>query len=306
MKIAFVWKWWSGKSTISALFTKHLFQKNLPVIWFDADININYFQNMNIEIKPELALSNSENMKQIRNFLIWENEKIKSPAYFVKTTPPGSWSNFLEYRKDNFIIKNFAQQVQGNYFMYIGTYNDDWIWTSCYHNHLSIFENVLSHTKLQQKEYLVADMSAGTDAFSNTLHAQFHKIVLIINPSSESIKVANDFIRLANKAWTSENINIIINNFEDPQEAEVIEQSIWIKATAYLKKNKKIQQKSLLWEEINIADTNYQEEFDKILNSPAKYKEDDIYQNLRNLHLKYANQDHVIKKVGDISLQAKT
>ncbi|UFX82919.1 hypothetical protein [Candidatus Absconditicoccus praedator] len=305
MKIAFVGKGGSGKSTISSLFTKFLLDKDLPVLGFDADININYFQNMNLEAKGNLALSNTDNTYNIKKYLIGNNDKIQSPSHFVKTTPPSKGSSFLKINDENYIIKNYSQKIGSGYFFYVGKYESDGIGTSCYHNNLSIFENILSHTKLEKEQYLVADMSAGTDAFSNSLHAQFNKIILIVNPTQESIKVAKDFINLAKDAKTYDNVYVAINNYEDEEELEHIQDQIGKKAEILLQKNKIIRQKSLFGKYLYIDDTNYKDSFEKIINTESDYKDKCILENLKNLHIKYAQQAYVIRRVGDITLQAK-
>lgn len=305
MKIAFVGKWWSGKSTISSLFTKYLLDQNLAVLWFDADINVNYLQNIKINAKEYLAISKSNNSEKIKSFLIGNNKKIESINHFIKTTPPWQWSKYLEYDKNNFIIQNFWQKLWSWYFFYVGKYESNWIWTSCYHNNLSIFENILSHTKLKENEYLVSDMSAGTDAFSNTLHAQFNKIILIVNPSQESIKVAKDFLQLWKDAKTEKNIYLAINNYEDQYEIDFIEKNLWKKVDIYFEKNKIIKQKSLFWQEISLQDTNYTKSFDKLLKINNWYDDKCIIENLKLLHKKYSQLWYIIRRIWDVSLQAK-
>jgi CO dehydrogenase maturation factor len=51
MKIAFVGKWGSGKTTITAYFIKYLLNKKLSVLWFDADINVGLAEAIGINIK---------------------------------------------------------------------------------------------------------------------------------------------------------------------------------------------------------------------------------------------------------------
>ncbi|MBS8122457.1 nucleotide-binding protein [Candidatus Vampirococcus lugosii] len=305
MKIAFVGKGGSGKSTISSLFTKYLLDQNLAVLGFDADINVNYLQNIKINAKEYLAISKSNNSEKIKSFLIGNNKKIESINHFIKTTPPGQGSKYLEYDKNNFIIQNFGQKLGSGYFFYVGKYESNGIGTSCYHNNLSIFENILSHTKLKENEYLVSDMSAGTDAFSNTLHAQFNKIILIVNPSQESIKVAKDFLQLGKDAKTEKNIYLAINNYEDQYEIDFIEKNLGKKVDIYFEKNKIIKQKSLFGQEISLQDTNYTKSFDKLLKINNGYDDKCIIENLKLLHKKYSQLGYIIRRIGDVSLQAK-
>ena len=43
----------------------------------------------------------------------------------------------------------------------------------------------------------VVDMVASTDAFSNTFHVQFDLIVLIVEPTRESVQLVNHYVELA-------------------------------------------------------------------------------------------------------------
>jgi len=109
--------------------------------------------------------------------------------------------------------------------LHVGTYEVDGIGVSCYHTHLSVFENILSHTYLREDEFLVTDMVAGNDAFSGTLYTQFDTLCLIVEPTHESVSMVKSYLELMSKAETSTKICIIANKVEDENDLE------------YLKKN---------------------------------------------------------------------
>ncbi len=76
MKIAFVGKGGSGKSTITALFVHHLIKQKQQVLAVDADINQHLAEMIGAELKPELALYYGDNSRAIRTYLRGTNTRI--------------------------------------------------------------------------------------------------------------------------------------------------------------------------------------------------------------------------------------
>ena len=83
--------------------------------------------------------------------------------------------------------------------MVVGTYQGSEIGASCYHNHLAILENLLSHMD-DQKAVVVVDMVAGVDAFASSLHAQFDLLLLVLEPTQKGKEVWKQYARLAQAA----------------------------------------------------------------------------------------------------------
>ena len=304
MKIAFLGKGGSGKSTISSLFSLFLLKEKNKVALFDADINVHIEKLFNVKIEKEKYLSFKDNPLKIRKYLRGNNQLIKNEKYFVKTTPPGRGSNFFEINENNFIVKNFSLKITDNFFLFnVGTYESEGKGLSCYHTNLSIFENILSHSLLKEKDYLVSDMVAGIDSLANSLYVQFDVLFFIVEPTPESVAVFNDFYLKIN----NENLVIpIANKIETKDDLFFLKENLKIPPKFFLdyyKEIKKIRQNKISLLSLNniLFEKSFFEIFSYLktikIDSNLKLKQ------LINLHKKYVQLDYVKRAYGDLSNQ---
>ncbi len=309
MRIAFVGKGGSGKSTTTALFTRYLQSKNEQLLLIDADLNIHMPHLLDIDYDKSKSLSLGENVTDIREHLRGKNTRIKSIAEIYKTTPPARGSNLIKLDVDDHIISSFAEKFADNsYFMFVGTYENGEIGRSCYHTNLSIFENILSHLKLAENQWLVADMVAGIDAFSNTLHAQFDAIVLVVEPSIESIEVFKQYKEMLSVSGNYEDLLVVANKIEDQDDLDFIKARIDTEKLAgafginpQIKKARQ-QGKSIT---LNLLDEDGLATTEKIYSRSLELQKtpSEMLSRLHALHLKYIDQNYVKLAVGDISHQ---
>lgn len=306
MKIAFVWKWGSWKSTMSSLFIQYLVSEKVKFIWIDADINISLLPDLWIEIDKSKALSSPNNVKLIRNYLIWNNKKIWWVEHFVKTTPPWVWSSIFTMKKLD-VLEKLLSKIWTGYIWHVWTYDSDWIWKSCYHNNLSILENILSHTYLKSDEYFIVDMVAWTDSFSNSLHAQFDLIFLIVDPYPESLSVANNFISLSWKAESLDTIRVIWNKIEDDDDLKYISNNLKLPLFSYFPYSRKLKKSRQFWKNISLDDLwdNELKNLSAIysLRNNVNLDNNRKLELLHNLHMTYCSQDYIKRRLWDISNQ---
>lgn len=309
MRIAFVGKGGSGKSTVSALFTNYLQNKNLKNLVIDADLNIHIPHLLNISYDKSKALSLNENVGIIRKYLKGSNERISDISEMYKTTPPARGSQLIEIDEDNEILSSFSEKFDENsYFMFVGTYESGEIGRSCYHTNLSIFENILSHLKLTQDEWVVTDMVAGIDAFSNTLHAQFDAIVLVVEPSLESIEVFNQYREMLQVSGNYDDLLIVANKIEDDEDLTFIQDNVDAeKLIGHFEVNTNIKKARQRGKKItlDLLTKKGMSTLDAIFKSSLSLQKspDELLKRLHKLHLKYIDQDYVKLAVGDISNQ---
>ena len=227
MQIAFTGKGGSGKSTVGSLFIEHLRSESQRVLAIDADINVHLASMLGLEAPEELALSNADNIDTIRRRLLGTNSRVPSIDHFVPTTPPGPGSHAFSLVGADPIMSAFATPAaDGLALMHVGTYQAEGIGTSCYHENLAILENLLSHAELDADDWIVCDMVAGTDAFSNSLHAQFDAIVIVVEPTPESVGVARKYRELAESAGTLDAIVLVGNKVNDADDLAYLEEQI--------------------------------------------------------------------------------
>jgi CO dehydrogenase maturation factor len=227
MRIAFVGKGGSGKSTLTASFASYLSTHTAqPVVVFDADLNIHIPELLGFSaLSSKKHLSESNNANAIKKWLISEND-ITDLGAFRKTTPPTRKSNILHLTelRDTPLAKYGEHRNNLSVFA-VGTYEEDDIGTTCYHTSLSIFESILNHTD-DKDGYIAADMVAGVDAFACTLHAQFDLVCMVVEPTQRSVEVYKKYAALAKEAGVYGGLMVVGNKVRDEKDADFISRHI--------------------------------------------------------------------------------
>ncbi|MGN9811359.1 nucleotide-binding protein [Micromonospora sp. BQ11] len=216
MRVAFTGKGGSGKSTLAALFVGYLRATGQRVLAVDADVNVHLAPLLGVQVGPEAALSHPDNARQVRRHLLGTNPRIGGVDKFVPTTPPGPGSRLVALDADDPVLARHASSLDARtHVLHVGTYEPDDIGAGCYHGHLAILENLLSHLRLGAGDWVVCDMVAGTDAFANSLHAQFDVIVVVAEPTPESVSVATRYRELATAAGVADVLAVVGNKVTD-------------------------------------------------------------------------------------------
>jgi CO dehydrogenase maturation factor len=226
VKVAFVGKGGSGKTTLSSLFIRHLAAEGLPVVAIDADIN----QHLGVALgmaEDEAASvpALGAHLTEIKEYLRGDNPRIASAAHMVKTTPPGRGSRLLRIGGAD-PIHALSREVGGVTFMATGQFDEGDLGVSCYHSKTGAMELYLNHLVDGEGEYVVADMTAGADTFASGLFTRFDIMFLVVEPTRKGIAVyrqytghAADFgITIAvvgNKVQTSEDVAFLREHVGD-------------------------------------------------------------------------------------------
>lgn len=308
MRIAFVGKGGSGKTTASSLFAQYQ-SKSDQTLAIDADINMHMAELLSgMRPTKDQLISEKEPSEAVRTYLRGTNRRIESNAHFKKSTPPGSGSNLVDITDpDDWLMQHFGQTVSDRLkLITVGSYSEEGVASSCYHNNLAVLENVLTHTI--DRGTLVVDMVAGTDAFASTLFAQFDMLVFVVEPTTRSVAVYEQYKRLAEHAGVADALYVIANKIEDDDDRAFIESAVdaetiigTISRSAHLLKVDKGR------ERLDIArlDPEDQRVFAKIA---ALLKEKAMPSQARlemlwKLHKIYVNQGFVRDRFGDLSIQ---
>jgi CO dehydrogenase maturation factor len=307
MRIAFVGKGGSGKTTLSALFSLFIKEKNIPLLVIDADINMHLPELLGIQeaFPKEMYISHPDVVREIKTHLKGNNTRIKELSHFRKTTPPTKESNLVHISYPNDKIINLFSKRNGTLpLIIVGTYTTEDIGASCYHNNLSIFENILSHIA-DKNEVVVTDMVAGVDAFANTLHAQFDLLVLVVEPTKRGIEVFEQYKELGINAGIYEHLCVVGNKVRNKSDREFIEQHIpKEKLLGFLNESEYLRTKDQEGGQLDI--TKLEPEnidlleiiFEKLNNSSSNNQE--RLHKLWDLHRKYVSQDFIKERFGDL------
>src|SRR3954467_11916520 len=141
MKIAFVGKGGSGKTTLSALFTRRLVATGAPVLAIDADINQHLAAALGATDEQALTLPTlSAHLPLIKEWLRGSNPRIAAASQMIKTTPPGAGSRLLKVVEDNPIYAACVREVDGARLALTGPFTDDDLGVACYHSKVGAAE----------------------------------------------------------------------------------------------------------------------------------------------------------------------
>jgi CO dehydrogenase maturation factor len=192
MKIAFVGKGGTGKTTLSALFCRHLAWLGLPVLAIDADINQHLGGALGLD-EGVNAVPMGEHLREIKDYLRGENPRVASADVMVKTTPPGAGSRLLSVREDNPIWSRFCLDVGGMRLLATGAFTEKDLGVACFHSKTGAVELLLNHLADGAGEYVVVDMTAGADAFASGLFTRFDRTFLVCEPTRKAVAVLRQY-----------------------------------------------------------------------------------------------------------------
>ncbi|CAL9485651.1 ATP-binding protein [Streptomyces sp. enrichment culture] len=202
MKIAFVGKGGSGKTTLSSLFIRHLASTEAPVVAVDADINQHLGAALGLDEDEVAAVpSMGAHLPLIKQYLRGSNPRISSAATMIKTTPPGEGSRLLRVREDNPVYEACARplRLDGGVIrlMATGLFTEEDLGVACYHSKVGAVELFLNHLVDGPDEYVVVDMTAGSDSFASGLFTRFDMTFLVAEPTRKAVSVYRQYTEYA-------------------------------------------------------------------------------------------------------------
>jgi len=214
MKVAFVGKGGSGKTTLAALFSRHAAEQGRHVIAIDADINQHLATA--IGMTPEEAASLPPmglQIDRIKEHLRGNNPRIASASAMIKTTPPGCGSRLLTPGCSNPVFDHFIRRKDDIELMAVGPFDEGDIGTRCYHSKTGSVELLLNHLIDDERSYVVVDMTAGADAFASGLFTRFDLTVLVVEPTIRSLGVYDQYRNYARDHDVT--IRVMANKLDD-------------------------------------------------------------------------------------------
>ncbi|MEV1147764.1 ATP-binding protein [Micromonospora sp. NPDC049799] len=241
MKIAFVGKGGSGKTTLAALFTRHLADAGHPVLAVDADINQHLAVALGGSADDAAHLPPlGDLLPDIKAYLRGDNPRITSAAEMVKTTPPGRGSRLLRLTEENPVWAAAVRRVGGVRLAVTGAFTADDLGVACYHSKVGAVELLLNHLVDGPGEYAVVDMTAGADSFASGLFTRFDRTFLVCEPTVRSVGVYRQYAGYARDYGVA--LSVVGNKVEDASDVDFLREHVgadlltWVGRSAYVRR----------------------------------------------------------------------
>ena len=208
MRIAFLGKGGSGKTTLSAAFALYLSKKNERVLAVDADINVHMSKLLCPDGSNGIAIGGK--FDEVASYVRGDRKDIGT---IVATTPPSLESRFIRVQKDDPFFDRFATNLADYKLVTIGSYDHEDVGHTCYHGKLNTLELVYHHLLDTQDDYVIADATAGIDNLGTSLFFAYDLNVFVVEPTLKSIQVYKEFKEIAD----AEGLRtvVMVNKFEE-------------------------------------------------------------------------------------------
>lgn len=190
MRIAFVGKGGSGKTTICAAFIKYLEKQRKPVLAIDADVNRHLPDVLGFDRQPpSLALHSDE----ICAYLMGARNDVPR---LIGTMPPAQGSTLVRPTSQDKLVARYALRHGDGLvnLMSVGRYESADVGDSCYHGKLGTLATIMHHMIDLPDEWIIADSTAGTDGLATSLYFAYDAYIYVVEPTLKSVQVYKDFL----------------------------------------------------------------------------------------------------------------
>ncbi|GHO52346.1 ATP-binding protein [Ktedonobacter robiniae] len=244
MRVAFVGKGGSGKTTLSSLLCRYLASGQWPVMAMDADINQHLGMALGLsETETATLVPMGLEIERIKAYVRGSNPRLPSTALMLKTTPPGTGSRLLRLDEPNTLWEHFAREVAGVRLLVTGPFSQEDLGHRCYHSKVGAVELILNHLLDGPGEYVVVDMTAGADSFASGMFTKFDLTFLVVEPTLKSLGVYKQYQEYAREYDVR--IRVIGNKVESEEDVQFLREQVgadlltWLGRSAYVRAQEK-------------------------------------------------------------------
>ncbi len=198
MRIVFLGKGGSGKTTLTSLMALCAIEQERTLLTVDGDVNIHLGAALGI---PHNTPCLGDNYQELFKALEGNN-----PA-FVRTgvspecgsLPPSSWSHRVRLQTTDQVLNRYAWKdpVRSWWHVQLGNYGSVDHGGDCYHYKQNALELFIHRLSDSEDELVFTDATAGIDHVATSLSVGYDLCVFGVEPTLKSISVALDFQKLA-------------------------------------------------------------------------------------------------------------
>lgn len=215
MRITFLGKGGSGKTTLATSFIKYLEKKGKKVLAIDADINVNLGAALNM---PEKYLGDifDDVCKDLEN---------NSKKPLIGSSPATRESKFIRKGLNDPFLKKYATYNQkGTALLTVGTYTDNKIGYACYHSKLGSAVFIYNRLLDDKDLYVVTDATAGIDSVGTSMFNVSDLNLFVVEPTKKSIDVYKGFKNIVSNYGID--TYVVANKIRNESDIEYIKKNI--------------------------------------------------------------------------------
>ncbi len=206
MKIALAGKGGVGKTTISAALSRYLGERGERVFAIDADPNANLALSLGLSREQAAQIVPISEMRE----LIAERTGVEPGAVGAYFT--------VNPRVDD-LPDRFKLEHEGVMFLQVGAIKEPS--AGCYCPENALLKNLLMHLVLLRDETVILDMEAGFEHLTRGTAQAFDAMLIVVEPSLQSIVTAKRIHALADKIGLR-NVFYVGNMVRDDADREFI------------------------------------------------------------------------------------
>lgn len=223
MRIAFLGKGGSGKTSIATATIVALQSHFKSILAIDADLNAHLGKYLDLP-HPKYPLG--DNFDAIAQYLFGKRRIAKYPK--IGTIPPTRESQFVRIHINDSFLKRYAVRKQNLYYLSSGTYRSNDLGDSCFHAKLNSLELVLHHLLDTPEDLVVIDAAAGVDSVATSMHFVADISFFVVEPTEKSLSVYRDYLAILRKKHLKFPSTIIpvFNKIEDENDLAYISKVI--------------------------------------------------------------------------------
>ncbi len=221
MRIAFLGKGGSGKTTMAAGFIKYAAQRCPLVLAVDADVNVHLQSALQIEGSAKKL---GESFDIVSAYLRG-NRLDLGELPMIGTTPPSLKSNFIRVCAKDLFLREYALSKQNIALLTVGTYVESDVETgACFHTKLYSLEAIFHHLLDTPDEVVVSDTTAGVDNIATSLSFVYDLNIFVVEPTVKSMTVYRDFCSIAQHL--QDRTYVVGNKIDSVEDEDFINKSV--------------------------------------------------------------------------------
>lgn len=190
MRIGFLGKGGSGKTSVIAGFTRWLESNGARVVAIDGDVNAHLHQPLGIQATvPDIG----SHFDEIALYVRGERTDLGDRP-LISSTPPSPYSRFITCDPTDPFLQRYAITRGSLSFLRVGGFSSNDVGASCYHTKLQSLSVILNHLVDATDEYVLVDATAGVDTLSTSLVTAYDVNIFVVEPTLKSINVCKDYV----------------------------------------------------------------------------------------------------------------